>query len=83
MHRISRMGVGVRVAVIGTGIAGNAAAWTSSKRYPVTVHDRELRPGPLLAATFHGRRRALTSPALLRSFFALPLVTLKIVVAIH
>ncbi len=35
----------MRVAVIGTGIAGNAAAWTLSKRYPVTVYDRELRPG--------------------------------------
>ena len=41
------------------------------------------RESPLLAATFHGRRRALTTPALLRSFFALPLVTLKIVAAIH
>lgn len=41
------------------------------------------RSGPLLAATFHGRRRALTSAQLLHSFFALPLVTLKIVVAIH
>jgi hypothetical protein len=35
----------MRVAVIGTGIAGNAAAWTLSHRYPVTVYDRELRPG--------------------------------------
>jgi uncharacterized protein len=35
----------MRVAVIGTGIAGNAAAWTLSRRYPVTVYDRELRPG--------------------------------------
>ena len=35
----------MRVAVIGTGIAGNAAAWTLSKHYPVTVYDRELRPG--------------------------------------
>src|ERR1700709_1417464 len=35
----------MRVAVIGTGIAGNAAAWSLSKRYPVTVYDRELRPG--------------------------------------
>jgi uncharacterized protein len=35
----------MRVAVIGTGIAGNAAAWTLSKNYPVTVYDRELRPG--------------------------------------
>jgi DUF1365 family protein len=41
------------------------------------------REGPLLAATFHGRRRALTSAALLRAFFSLPLVTFKIVAAIH
>jgi predicted NAD/FAD-binding protein len=47
-HRIScmdRRGMGMRVAVIGTGIAGMAAAWSLSKRYPVTVYDRELRPG--------------------------------------
>jgi uncharacterized protein len=41
------------------------------------------REGPLLAATFSGRRRALTTAALLRSFASLPLVTLKIVAAIH
>ena len=35
----------MRIAVIGTGIAGNAAAWTLSNRYRVTVYDRELRPG--------------------------------------
>jgi DUF1365 family protein len=39
--------------------------------------------GPLLAATFSGRRRALTSRALLRSFVALPLVSLKVMAAIH
>jgi DUF1365 family protein len=39
--------------------------------------------GPLLSATFNGRRRALTTAALLRAFFALPLLTLKIVAAIH
>jgi uncharacterized protein len=39
------MGALMRIAVIGTGIAGNAAAWTLSKRYPITVYDRELRPG--------------------------------------
>lgn len=39
------MGRCMRVAVIGTGIAGNAAAWTLSKRYPITVYDREIRPG--------------------------------------
>jgi DUF1365 family protein len=39
--------------------------------------------GPLLSATFSGRRRALTTPALLRSLFSLPLITFKIVAAIH
>ena len=41
------------------------------------------RDGPLLAATFHGRRRALTSRALLRTFVAIPLVTFKVLAAIH
>jgi uncharacterized protein len=41
------------------------------------------REGPLLAATFSGRRHALTTAALLRSLFTLPLVTFKIVAAIH
>lgn len=41
------------------------------------------REGPLLAATFKGRRRALTMAALLCSLFSLPLVTFKIVAAIH
>ena len=41
------------------------------------------RDGPLLAATFNGRRRALNTAELLRSVFALSLVTLKIVAAIH
>ena len=35
----------MRVAVVGTGIAGNAAAWALSQHYPVTVYERELRPG--------------------------------------
>jgi DUF1365 family protein len=41
------------------------------------------REGPLLAATFRGHRRGLNTVELLRSFCALPLVTLKIVAAIH
>ena len=41
------------------------------------------RDGPLLAATFHGRRRDLTAAALLRSLFTLPLLSLKIMAAIH
>jgi len=41
------------------------------------------REGPLLAATFNGSRRALNTKGLLRAFFALPLVTLKIMAAIH
>ncbi|CAN5380094.1 NAD/FAD-binding protein [soil metagenome] len=35
----------MRVAIVGTGIAGNAAAWALSQRYPVTVYEREIRPG--------------------------------------
>jgi predicted NAD/FAD-binding protein len=35
----------MRIAVVGSGIAGNAAAWTLSQRYKVTVYERELRPG--------------------------------------
>ena len=39
--------------------------------------------GPLLSATFSGHRRALTTRELLRSFFSLPVVTVKIIAAIH
>ena len=39
--------------------------------------------GPLLAATFHGHRRDLTAAVLLRASFALPLLPLKIMAAIH
>jgi DUF1365 family protein len=39
--------------------------------------------GPLLSAMFSGTRRGLTTAALLRSFVSLPLVTFKIVAAIH
>ena len=35
----------MRVAVVGTGISGNAAAWTLSNHHQVTVYERELRPG--------------------------------------
>ena len=39
--------------------------------------------GPLLAATFSGRRRPLATASLLRAFVALPLMTLKVMAAIH
>jgi len=39
--------------------------------------------GPLLAATFSGRRHDLTTRRLLAALLRLPLVTLKIMVAIH
>ncbi len=41
------------------------------------------RDGPMLAATFSGHRRALNTAELLRVFMALPMVTLKIIAAIH
>lgn len=50
----------------------------------VKLHILETdRDGPLLVASFAGRRAALGSAVLLRSFVALPLVTLKILGAIH
>jgi DUF1365 family protein len=66
-----------------------AAAMRYHFRLSLPADDVKLRiletdkDGPLLAATFHGRRHTLTTAALLRSFFALPLVTFKIVAAIH
>jgi DUF1365 family protein len=41
------------------------------------------REGPVLAATFNGSHRVLNTMGLLRAFFALPLVTMKIMAAIH
>jgi len=41
------------------------------------------REGPVLAATFNGRHRSLNTKELLRAFFALPLVTMKIMAGIH
>jgi DUF1365 family protein len=41
------------------------------------------REGALLAATFNGSRRILNTRELLRTFFGLPLVTMKIMAAIH
>jgi hypothetical protein len=39
--------------------------------------------GPILAATFHGQRAALTSATVLRLAAAMPLLTLKVVAGIH
>ncbi len=41
------------------------------------------RDGPLLAATFFGRRQPLSTLALVRAFLALPVFTVKIIAAIH
>jgi predicted NAD/FAD-binding protein len=35
----------MQIAVVGTGIAGNAAAYALAGRHPITVYERELRPG--------------------------------------
>ncbi len=49
-------------------------------RVGVTVHDAQ---GPVLAARWLARRSALTDAALLRAFGTHPLLTLKVVAAIH
>lgn len=46
----------------------------------VTVRDRN---GPLLKAHFSGRRRLLTDGTLLRALFRYPLMTWKVIAAIH
>jgi len=48
----------------------------------VVVNGRDSN-GPLISASFAGRRRPLTDRALLRVFFTVPLVTLKTVAGIH
>lgn len=35
----------MKIAVIGTGIAGSAAAWALSRHHGVSVYDRDTRPG--------------------------------------
>ena len=42
-----------------------------------------MQNGPLLAATFNGDRRPLNGPTLAAMFAALPMVTFKIMAAIH
>jgi len=43
--RLSGEGAGVEIAVIGSGIAGSAAAWLLARRHEVTLLERDGRPG--------------------------------------
>lgn len=47
-----------------------------------TIHHRDDQ-GPLLFAGLSLERRALTNRALLRTFFGMPLMTIKVIAAIH
>jgi uncharacterized protein len=49
-------------------------------RFAVTVIDDD---GPVLSASLEGRRRPLDDRTLLRAFAGFPLLTLKVIVAIH
>ena len=49
----------------------------------VAILGREAGGAPMIFARFAGRRRPLTDVVLLRAFLAHPLVTLKVVAAIH
>jgi DUF1365 family protein len=51
-------------------------------RYAIAIREFDSE-GEVLVATFDGRRRALTNGALLRAVLAHPLMTLKVIVAIH
>ena len=52
----------MRIAVVGTGIGGNAAAWALSRRHQVTVYEKDLRPGGhshTVDVDYDGRRIAV------------------------
>ena len=51
-------------------------------RVAIAIQEEEAG-APILHASFAGERRALTDGALLKMLFAYPLMTLKVVVAIH
>jgi DUF1365 family protein len=53
-----------------------------ASRVAVSI-DGADREGPVMAATFAGRRVLLTSVALMRALLAYPLLTLKVMAAIH
>lgn len=52
------------------------------ERIAVAIRQTDAE-GPILDASFTGERRTLTDPALLKAFFAYPLMTLKVVAAIY
>jgi DUF1365 family protein len=52
------------------------------EKVQIVVNGRDGE-GPLISASFAGRRRPLTDGALLRIFFTIPFVTLKTVAGIH
>lgn len=45
MQRAERAGHGLKIAVIGTGIAGMSAAWLLNQRHRITVYEKSGRPG--------------------------------------
>ena len=52
------------------------------EKVAVVIHEKEMG-APMLEASFTGNRRTLTDRALLNMLVAYPLMTLKVVVAIH
>lgn len=45
MHGADRARHGLKIAVIGTGIAGMSAAWLLNQRHNITVYEKSGRPG--------------------------------------
>ena len=52
------------------------------EKVAVVIHEKE-KGAPMLDASFTGKRRALTDSALLNMLLAYPLMTLKVIIAIH
>jgi predicted NAD/FAD-binding protein len=55
-------GWAMRIAIVGTGIAGNAVAYALARRHHITLYERELRPGGhshTIEIDYDGRRIAV------------------------
>ena len=56
---------------------------TPGKAISTTIHGADAAGQRLITAIFSGHREAITDKALIKAFFAYPLLTLKVVAAIH
>lgn len=66
---------GVRIAVVGAGIAGLSAAWLLSRRYDVVLFEKDERVGGHANTVDVREKQAATSPLIPASLSTIPLAT--------